>query len=413
LRKGLTDSCALRWVTVVPVLIFLGVVGGCWLGGCQAKQKPQRTFEKVDTRIRVRLLSAGNPVVVSTAGSCRLVDQTDRQVAGLGGKRRVKIENLGGRIAVNGQVHEGMQCLRIIPADQGCRLAVDGRPYRGELWVYKLGSSGLMTVNVVQVEQYLKGVLAAELPARFHRRAYEAQAIAARTYALYQKMTLGKGRLYDVVDTEGSQVYRGRVAENAKAVAAVQATLGIVLTFDSGDGAKIFCPYYSSTCGGWTQDATNVKNVKRIKPLAGGVRCDYCRKSPYYRWGPVTLDGSVIAERVNRRYPSLKLGAIRSIEPVKLDPHGRLVLVRLTDGNGRDAVLRGEDFRLSIGSRVLPSTFCKVRREGRRFVFYDGRGFGHGMGMCQFGADGMARAGFTAPQILRHYYPGARLIRAY
>ncbi len=391
------------------------VLGSGLLTSCRVKQPSQAPGARIDTHIRVRLLGAGNPLKVASDSSYRLVaDQGGESINLLGQPTgAIIISNKNGQLAVNGRILFEAQCLKVIPADRAALLYVNDRQYRGQLWVYKAGQKSLTAVNILDVEDYLGGVLAGELLGRFEVETFKAQAIAARTYALYQKLTRGKSRIYDVVDSVGSQVYHGSGAESTKALEAVKATAGLVLAYDAGAGLKIFCTYYSSTCGGWTQDASLVKNVLRIKPLAGGVRCDYCNSSPYYRWKPVSLTAQTITANINRRYPKMNLGLIRSIKAIKVTAHGRIALLELTDRSGGRQRLRGEDFRLAVGPRMLPSIHCKLRREADRFVFYQGWGLGHGMGMCQYGAEGMADSGFGALAILQHYYPASRIVRAY
>ncbi len=413
----LATACR-RLAVRLPACWIVGLVavvlGAGLLTSCRAKQRGQPSAARIDTRIRVRLLGAGNPLKVASSSSYRLVSQHGGESRNLLGQPTgVIISNKNGQLAVNRRILPEAHCLKVIPADRAALLYVNDRQYRGQLWVYKAGQNSLTAVNILDVEDYLGGVLAGELLGRFDAETFKVQAIAARTYALYQKLTRGKSRIYDVVDSVGSQVYHGSGAESTKALEAVKATAGLVLAYDAGAGLKIFNSYYSSTCGGWTQDASLVKNVLRIKPLAGAVRCDYCKSSPYYRWKPVSLTAQTITTNINRRYPKMKLGLVRSIKPIKVTAGGRIAMLELTDSAGRRQRLRGEDFRLSVGARILPSTHCKLRQEADRFVFYQGQGLGHGMGMCQYGAEGMANSGFGALAILQHYYPAARIVRAY
>lgn len=290
--------------------------------------------------------------------------------------------------------------------------------YLGTLTVYRYSDNTGALVNTVDVEDYLVSVVASEVPATFHPEALRAQAVVSRTYAWYQKRMAPPGRRWDLMATEGSQVYSGIPWGPAGRLAAeaVRDTQGLVCTWRSPQGERIFCAYFSSTCGGHTQAAGPVKNEATIPPLSGNVRCDYCADSPWFSWGPVRISKKVVTERLRQKYPRFQnLGRIEDIQVVDQTVQGRPVRLRLLDARKRWIELEAENFRLTVDptGRELRSTFCKIQSRADHFVFSEGKGFGHGLGLCQYGADGMARAGADAAYILRHYYPQSRLKRAY
>jgi stage II sporulation protein D len=291
------------------------------------------------------------------------------------------------------------------------------RQFRGVLRLIREASAAGSLVNVVGIEDYLVSVVSAEMPADFHEQALRAQAIAARTYALYAQQSGGGRRDWDVLATEGSQMYVGvDVPKRAQpAERAVRGTRGLVCTWASPDGERIFCTFYSSTCGGSSQDASPVRNQPPIPPLAGGVACDYCRKSPNYRWGPLRISKAMILQRLRDKYPAFRaLDDVATMEVVDRTRQARPVRFALSDGEHRAEII-AENFRLVVdpSGRELKSTFFEPVVEEDAIVFLDGRGFGHGMGMCQYGADGLARTGQTAQQILAFYYPASHVTRAY
>jgi stage II sporulation protein D len=287
----------------------------------------------------------------------------------------------------------------------------------GTLRFVQQGPSTGGVVNVLDMETYLLGVLPPEMPASFHEQAMRAQVIAARTYAWYNKLSRPATSDWDVKATESSQMYIGLPRRmKPEAERAVKETAGLVCTWDSPDGERIFCTYYSSTCGGSTQDAGPVKNDASIPPLAGGVPCDWCKDSPSYRWDPVRLEKRFITMRLREKYSLFRsLGLIDSISIAQSTPEGRPVRFLLKDEVGRTAELEAENFRLAVNpdGRTLKSTWFTPVVERQHIVFTEGRGFGHGMGLCQYGADGLARAGRNAVEILTYYYPGSRVTRAY
>jgi stage II sporulation protein D len=271
-------------------------------------------------------------------------------------------------------------------------------------------------INVVSVEQYLPGVLTGELFPSFHEEAFKTQAIAARTYVLYEMITVGKNRHYDVRASEASQVYRGidGLDPSSKPSRATLATRGLVCTWNSPMGPKIFCTYYSSACGGMTQKASNCMPTRSIPPLGGGVRCDYCKVGSSYRWGPERISKSELTERVVARYPALEsLGQIRTITAQNLTADGRPLKLQLTGESGEQFLISSYAFRLAIDGHRIRSNHCKIVDLGHDFEFRDGRGFGHAVGMCQWGVEGQSRHGAKAADMLGFYYPQSSVTRAY
>lgn len=319
----------------------------------------------------------------------------------------------GGRILI-GDIR--LDCGDIVVApDRDASLVLKGSTYRGLMRI-RAEDGGVTFTNLVDIEAYVRGVLRGELPAHFHPESFNALAVAARTYALYQKSMTPSSRSYDVLDHEGSQMYLGVRAEDHVAVRAVEATRGEICVFGPPGEEKIFCTYYSSTCGGCSQAVSNVKSSEPpIPPLAGGVVCNDCESgSPFYRWGPVKITKRELAKRLAARYPRLsRLGAINSLIPRALSPDGRITRIQLIGSGGDDETLAGEDFRLSVGSRVLKSTHFAIETLPDAFVFRDGKGFGHGMGLCQYGMEGKARRGIGYREILASYYPRSTIKKLY
>ncbi len=313
--------------------------------------------------------------------------------------------------------------LDVVPSRDGSlRIRLPGAgaftAYRGRLRCNLTRSGRIEVVNELPVEEYLRSVVASEMPGSFQSEAIQAQAIAARTYALWLRNTVGEGRTWDVKTGEGSQVYAGIRPERQTLAtdAAVEATRGVVCTWNTPAGPRIFCTYYSAVCGGWTQPASAIANDEEIPPLCGGVECGFCSIARSYRWGPERIPRAVVAANLRERYARFgDLGPVEVVEPLEPVAGGRPSRIRVADANGHGGTLRAEDFRLAVDptGRVLRSTYCRITIEGNDVVFSDGRGYGHGVGLCQWGAEGLARAGRTAGEILAFYYPGSRLSLAY
>ncbi|MHC5083889.1 MAG: hypothetical protein ACYTET_08145, partial [Planctomycetota bacterium] len=167
--------------------------------------------------------------------------------------------------------------------------------------------------------------------------------------------------------------------------------------------------------GGHTEDVKNVFGGETTKVL-GGVKCPHCKdvaKQKEFNWKPVTLTTGQINDKLMSRYASLvKLQRITDFEFTRKGNLGRITGVRLIGKNGEKDFVRGEDFRLALDSTGLKlrSAIFKVSKSKNSVRFYDGRGFGHGVGLCQCGAQSMARKGFKYDQILRFYFPGSKKI---
>lgn len=279
----------------------------------------------------------------------------------------------------------------------GARVYIDGRIFRGEIKVLKRGQ-GLLVINTVNLEEYLYGVIRNEVSTWWPNEAIKAQVIAARTYALYQ-IKDSKGKDYDVTADVSSQVYGGIFSEKWRTNKAVDKTKGKVLAYNGA----IFPAYYHATCGGSTFDASYLWKID-LPPLKG-VKCDWCKRSPHYSWEKWVPRQEVRAELEKAGYT---VGDIAGFEPTKKDRTGRILEIRIK-GNITNVDIQGKDFRRIIGTDVLRSTNFKVAIVGP-YAAFEGLGWGHGVGMCQWGAYYMARRGKKANEILNFYYPASNIV---
>jgi stage II sporulation protein D len=378
------------------------------------RQGPERTPVQIPVRsieggpeIRILIAERVPTLTLSVAGPCRLLSTgtgalLDRRVELP--PVRVRAWEKGfwiGRTPVPGSD------LILAPEDsaEGV-LRVENRFYRGKLRLLRHGDGTFSAVNLLPIESYLAGVVGAELPLKeASPAAVEAQAVAARSYALYQAGQR-RGLEYDLLGDTRDQMYTGLSAERADPDhgrliwEAIRSTEKEVLLHQG----SLFPAYYHSTCGGMTSSASRIGGPAP-PPLSGGVRCDYCRISKAYRW-PVRMFPE---EEVRRRLEEagMPVGELREIEPVRPDAGGRFEGVEIRHARGMLA-LPVERFRQILGGRALLS--ARFESEVRRgMVYFQGWGWGHGVGLCQYGTIGMAREGFTARQILAHYYPGAQV----
>ena len=290
-------------------------------------------------------------------------------------------------------------------------------PYRGVLRCLGQAPGRFALVNVVDIEDYLLGVVGKEVYAYWHKPTLRAQSIAARTYALYQMHCRQANDSWDIGSDQSSQMYGGVAGESARIAEAVKDTRGVVLAYGAVGKEKIFPTYYSAVCGGHTQNAEPVFG-QRLMPLTG-QGCRYCQAvapAQRYRWPSVTISKAVASDLLIKRYSSLaSLKKIVNIRPVAHSDYGRAEKIALTGSNQQRCYVRAEDFRLALsqGPKPLLSSWYRMVDAGDAWRFEDGRGWGHGVGLCQYGSEQMASQGSGCVQILQHYYPGAVLVRAY
>lgn len=309
----------------------------------------------------------------------------------------------------------GVHAVEIRPEPDAV-ISLNGKPYRGALRLIQDDRARLAYINVVPMEVYLTGLIRGEVPRRFEPAAQRALAIAARTYALFHLKSKPDDADYHLAAGEGSQVYRGVGGEDAAAIDAVRKTRGVVLAGRDGERFRIFEAFYSSTCGGATQSASAFSGRELLEPLRGNVRCPYCQSagSPHLRWNGPRFTKQELTRRLRRAYASLEpLGRIERIETVERGAAGRPTAFELFGRNGRSRTLRAEELRVGLRDRRLKSAWFHVESAGGAFRFTRGRGFGHGVGLCQYGTQGLARTGKTTSEILAYYYPESRLVRAY
>jgi len=291
---------------------------------------------------------------------------------------------------------------------------VAGRAYRGAVALVRTGDSRLAGVNVIDVEEYLCGVLGSEMPLRWPDEALKAQVVAARTYALHRKVRR-RTAPYDLV-ANLHEAYAGASGETSRAREMVEATRGIVMLYDWA----LFPAYYHSTCGGATED---VRHVFSIEPSVAsnepaflrGVPCTFCRTSRHYSWRR-EFSAEALARRLQPAIPGIR--SVRNIVPLGRGTSGRATFARVQyeaagpDNPLQDKTLRAAEFRMLIGPDRLKSAWFNVTRRGDTFIF-NGRGWGHGVGLCQYGARGLADRGADFRRILGYYYRGVELVKIY
>ena len=366
-------------------------------------------------------------VEIGATKGFKLTDGSGRELDLQWGGSRITITGtLGGLRYRNALTHT----MRVLPSGGGFA-QVNGKPYRGTLELRADGRGGLDVVNQVGIEQYLWGVVKAEMSATAPAAAQRAQAVAARTFAMRNKDSLKAG--------EQSQVYGGVAMEDPRCVRAVNDTRGVVATFDG----RLIEAQYHAACGGHTENNEDVWETSEPVPYERATRCWGCENFPMTSWS-VELDYATIRKKLMDF--QWEVGDISRIEFNKTAT-GRVkeVMVHSTTGMAR---IPGNNFRLIIDRRAIKSLMLEsggpvevasaaedednapvatgddraIRGIISQYMMTDssghvlklsGRGSGHGVGMCQWGARQLAIAGKTYQEILRYYYSGIELRRAY
>lgn len=290
-----------------------------------------------------------------------------------------------------------VQALRVLLGNgaaqriDGATFVFEGRRYRGTFSITAAGE----VVSTVPLEQYLYSVVSREMPSSWPAAALQVQAIVARTYVLLRSNPRSE---YDLVPSEADQVYTGMDAEHSQSSAAVDATAGQVLRFGNGFAQAL----YSSCCGGHTESSGNAWGGVPV-PYLQGVRCEHCSDSPWYTWKQ-----DVPLARMQQALPQLDtVGDVSVVSLDSPDPSGRSQFWTFTGATGTERV-KAADVRRALGTRVLPSLLVRSVSitQAQQRIAIEGGGLGHGVGLCQWGARGMALAGASARDIIAYYYPG-------
>ncbi len=324
------------------------------------------------------------------------------------------------------------------------------KKYRGSITMQSLAESDVTLINELSLEQYLYSVVPSEVPAAWHAEALKAQAVAARNYAI---VTMGRhsAQGFDLCSVEHCQAYNGIGQENSRTTEAVNATKGKILTYNG----KLVSTYFHSSSGGHTEDIENVWGSSL--PYIRGVDDQYGLGSPHDNW---TLDMDKAAIKEKLTLAKVDLGEIVDIRILEVSSFGRVTKLEIK-GSKETRVFEKEKIRSVLGTRSLKSIWYKLKTDADIFVrgsllgasesgrasnmyvasaagtskvsspankitikgmnstkafnvipniyTFNGKGFGHGLGMSQYGAKGMAEAGNNYQKILEYYYQGAKV----
>lgn len=297
----------------------------------------------------------------------------------------------GQGVEINGRRASGFR------VTSGRPIRMNGRDYPAALEVVRNGQ-GLTVVNELPLEDYLVGVVRAEAGEGWPLEMLRAQAIVARTYAAYHR-TLNALRPYHIVASTVHQGYVGHVPPSSPEWEAVRGTSGRVLRWAGG----LFPAFYHAASGGYTEDPRTVFAARNM-PALKAVRDEFSTTAPHSAWS-LDLRLADLSDILRRN--GVDVGTVKAVEVTERTASLRVstLTVHGTRGSAR---LRGNDFRRMVGYERLKSTLFAVAVDGEKARFA-GRGYGHGVGMSQWGAKAMAEHGYRAEKILEYYYPGTTL----
>lgn len=343
--------------------------------------------------LRVLIAKGVKEAGVSIMASCRVLNRDTAAVLYDGRIGGGVIRAEGGKIVIAGKSFNADSLLLDFDAPF---IRINTRDYRGEIQV-SLRNAGLDLVNNISTQNYTKGVLFHEASPYWPIEMLKAQAVVVRTYACYiaQKSA---DKDFDLTADVYSQVYGGSTFERSRPNRAVDETESLVLKY----GNSVIPAFFHSTCAGHTESASELWDIN-IASLEG-VPCKFCALSPYYKWSRrislVDLQAALNKKGI----------AVRGMTGIRVSGKtagGRAREIVVSD-KLREYALPCKDFRIFVGPDKIRSTNFSVSTE-RDYANFEGFGWGHGVGLCQWGGYFMAKDGKSFRQILEYYYPGAQI----
>jgi stage II sporulation protein D len=345
--------------------------------------------------VRILVAEGRTALRVSGGGGLTITDATGRRIlAQRASGEAVRLLSRGSTVLVR---ETGTSAATLVVwAGRATTLDLEGQAFRGRLEVRRL-TGGLAAVNVVELEEYLQGVLKDEISPGWPAEAAKAMAVTARTYAVYQ-MLQNPGGFFHLRATTASQVYGGAAGEDARTSWAVQATRGQILTL----GGQPIPAFYHSCSGGATEDALDVFGANFETVI--GVKDPFSLGCPHALWVE-----RLTAQQVERALwrAGYSMGRLLRIEELQRSRTGRILRLAVHHTAGILA-LEGKRFREALGNELIRSTDFEVRADAGGFTFV-GRGWGHGVGLSQWGAKEMADLAYQHQDILKFYYPLAEI----
>lgn len=360
------------------------------------------TKHKYTDIVRICLaFKSKKPVVLQMKGRVELWDMdsnTRRKLKGSGTLKISKSEQNGGLLI--GKFETGKNA-KIIFTDETERLVYNGIDYGGDISVRLESDNSVTVIEEIQLEEYLYGVLPKEMNYQWPMEALKAQAVAARTYAL-KNINQFEAEGFDLHSDVRDQAYIGRSQAHPRIIEAVDATKGQVLAYKG----TLLSAFYHANCGGQTSQPIWGKQTSTIPPLSG-VKCGMCGWSKNKSWSRSITEKDALEFIRARAKTKKRITKINNIKITRRNKASRALTLQFQTNAGNFSV-NANDFRLTY-TQLKSTYFTNILKSKNRFVF-QGRGYGHGVGMCQEGAKQMAQKKSKYRDILKKYYPNASVI---
>lgn len=347
-------------------------------------------------RIRVAISRGVSSLKLKTSSRIYAQDVKSGQKYLLLENAAYEVRAFGKNIAVAGQ--ELSSPIKLLASDGQERIRLGGNLYKGDILIRATPEGRLDIIECLSLEEYLYGVLPSEMSPDWPLEALKAQAVASRTYAM---KFINPSRDYDISNGVEMQVYNGTNKINARIMEAVNSTRGEVLKYKG----KLVTAFFHACCGGHTASVKSAWGEDVIKPLYG-VPDPFCAPSRHYRWEFYLSTADLLKFIQAQGSTALK---IKNMRINKRDRSGRAASFKFTTDNG-SKVVQTTDMRKRFGTFEFRSTYVTGITAVKGGYELSGRGWGHGVGMCQEGAKYMALNGKLYKKILRHYYPSAAIV---
>lgn len=371
-------------ISAILALLILPFICGLLSGDCS---------EGKASYVRVAVMQNAKTLSIAIKGFYNISDPDTGRIIFRGKNLRSTAKGYKNGISL-GKVAFSLPKI-MLEADDAEAIVINSRRFKGGMQLVRDKNSQISAINYIEIEDYVKGILYNEASHYWPMEALKAQAVISRSFALF-KMKESSLRDYDLTSDIYSQVYGGKASERARTNLAVDQTKGLALIYKG----KLFPTYFHATCGGHTEDAAILWNTD-IPPLKG-VTCNFCKDSPHYNWHLV-ISFKEIADKLAGSVYNIR--GLKDIKIAGRNNSGRVISLILV-GDDKDVRIPAKDFRNILGPNVIKSTSFNLSIVKQDAVF-EGNGWGHGSGLCQWGAYFMSKQDYGFEQILKYYYPGA------
>jgi stage II sporulation protein D len=408
------------WVNLKKLLLLVIII----TIGCAPKVKKEVPEAALEVRVHLATLSAQD--MISFKGDFYLLSEEARYEFAERNNSLTLVPLTEGMQLLNENrnlIFQQKNPVVLEPKDDESYFLFRGNEYSGAIILIPTLDATLYVINKLPVEEYLRGVVPAEI---FTTRqdllaAIKAQAICARTYVI-KKLEQNKGESFDIHSSVSDQVYKGISVHTPLGDQAIRETRGMILSYNNQPAIV----YYHSTCGGLLESAEHVWPERGKTYLDGGIdaveNTYSCRTSPHFRWTEkrsFTQIDSALKQHFHIGYLHTPvqdtLNLSMAMDITKRSPNGRVEEVSIAYGD-TSVILSGYEIRRFFAKpplQYLKSNLFYFSQDSDSTVQLQGGGNGHGVGMCQFGAMSMSQRGFRYYHILAKYFPGTKLLKLY